>query len=121
MGHRRTVSAGYVMARKMKTKRVIVNKPGVLSSCLQCDVMVYFDLIETQDMVDGIPDLAYSFGNLRFGDEATPSVSCYACARTLLQLAGGGISTTIMLSGPNAFTVVGVINEMQGSETDLAA
>jgi hypothetical protein len=109
------------MGREMLTKRVITNKPGTLSDCLRTKVKVYFDLVETQDIVDGVPDLEFSFGNLRFGDEATPQVLSLALSRAPLVLAGGGIRTTILLSGPNAFTVIGVVKEIRLYKADIAA
>jgi hypothetical protein len=112
---------GCVMARKMMTKRVFINQPGTLSDRLETKTKVHFDLIETQDFADGVPDLQFSFGNLRFGDEATPSVLSAVHLRTPLVLAGGGISTTILLSGSNAFTVMGVIQETPVYTANIAA
>jgi hypothetical protein len=109
------------MARKMMTKRVFINQPGTLSDRLETKIKVHFDLIETQDFADGVPDLQFSFGNLRFGDEATPSVLSAVDLRTPLVLAGGGISTTILLSGPNAFTVVGFVHETSVGDAEVAA
>jgi hypothetical protein len=109
------------MGREMLTKRVITNKPGILSDRLRTKVKVHFDLVETQDIVDGVPDLEFSFGNLRFGDDATPGITSLALSRTPLVLAGGGIQTTILLSGANSFTVMGVIKEIQVYLADIAA
>ncbi len=109
------------MRRKMLTKRVITNKPGTLSDRLRTRVKVHFDLIETQDIVDGVPDLEFSFGNIRFGDEETPSISSLALSRTPLVLAGGGIQTTILLSGANTSVVMGVIKEIHVYKADIAA
>jgi|SRR5580658_6405766 hypothetical protein len=109
------------MAREMLTKRVIINKPGTLSDCLHTRVKVYFDLIETQDIVDGVPDLEFGFGDLRFGDEVRPRILLLARSHTPLVLAGGGIKTTILLSGPNAFIIVGVIKEIRADKADILA
>ena len=109
------------MTRKMATKRVMINEPGTLSDRLETKIRVHFDLIETQDFVDGVPDLEFSFGNLRFGDEATLSVLSHSFSRTPLVLEGGGICTTILLSGPNAFTVMGVVREAVFYEAEIAA
>jgi hypothetical protein len=48
-------------------------------------------------------------------------VSSLADSRKPLILAGGGIQTTIRLNGPNAFTVMSVIKEIQVNEIDKAA
>jgi hypothetical protein len=109
------------MAREMLTRRVMINKPGTLSDCLRTKVKVYFDLIETQDVVDGIPDLEFSFGDLRFEDEAKPRILSLARSRAPLVLAGGGIRTTIQLSGLNAFIVVGIIKETRVYKADIVA
>jgi hypothetical protein len=105
----------------MKTKRVISNEAGTISDCVRTEVKIHFDLVETQDFVDGVPDLEFSFGNLRFGDEATPEISSLAQFRAPLVLSGGGIQTTILLNGPNAFTVMSVIKEIRIHEPALAA
>jgi hypothetical protein len=109
------------MAREMFTKRVITNKPGTLSDCLRTKVKVHFDLIETQDIVDGVPDLEFGFGDLRFRDEVRPRILLLALSHTPLVLAGGGIKATILLSGPNAFIVMGVIKEIRRNKADIVA
>lgn len=109
------------MGRKMLTKRVIINKPGTLSDRLRTKFKVHFDLVETQDIVDGVPDLEFSYGTLRFGPKATPGVKSLALSRTPVILAGGGIQTTILLSGPHAFTVMGVVKEIRIYKANAAA
>ena len=109
------------MRRKMKTIRKIVNAAGTISDCVSLNIKVHFDLVETQDMVDGVPDLEFSFGNLRFGKAAESQISSLAQSRTPVILAGGGIQTTILLSGPTSFTVMSVIKEIQINKIDLAA
>jgi hypothetical protein len=105
----------------MKTIRLISNEAGTITGRMQTNVKVHFDLIETQDFVDGLPDLEFGFGNLRFGDEATAQISSLARFRAPLVLAGGGIQTTILLNGPNAFTVMSVIKEICIDDSALAA
>jgi hypothetical protein len=105
----------------MRTIKVISNEEGTISDCVHTSVKVQFDLVETQDFVDGVPDAEFSFGNLRFSDEANPKLSFLAQFRAPVVLAGGGIETTILLNGPNAFTVMSVIKEIQIREDDLAA
>ena len=51
------------MRRQMRTNRVLMNQAGTLSDSVRTDVKVHFDLVETQDIVDGVPDLEFSFGN----------------------------------------------------------
>ena len=109
------------MRRKMKTIRKIVNAEGTISDRVRLNIKVHFDLVETQDIVDGVPDLEFSFGNLRFGEAARPQISSFARSRTPLILAGGGIQTTILLSGPTSFTVMSVIKEIHINKIDIAA
>jgi hypothetical protein len=109
------------MRREMKTVRHIVNQAGTISDRVRVKFKVHFDLVETQDLVDGVPDLVFSFGNLRFEEEMQPHISSLAVSRTPLILAGGGIQTTILLSGPNAFTVMSVVKEIRLNEADNAA
>lgn len=109
------------MSREMRTKKVIANEAGTLSDRVHMNVKTYFDLVETQDFIDGVPDLEYSYGDLRCGEEARPRLSTLALSRKPLILAGGGIQTTILMSGPNAFTVMSVIREIHVHQADIAA
>jgi hypothetical protein len=109
------------MLREMKTIRLISNQVGTISDCVHTSFKVHFDLVETRDFVDGVPDLEFGFGNLRFGDEAKSRISSLASFRAPLVLSGGGIQTTILLNGPNAFTVMSVVKEIQVRKADLAA
>jgi hypothetical protein len=109
------------MHREMKTIRTIANEPGTISNSAHTSVGVYFDLVETRDFVDGIPDLEFSFGNLRFPEEADPRIFTLAQFRAPLVLSGGGIETTILLNGPNAFTVMSAVKEIQISNEKRAA
>jgi hypothetical protein len=109
------------MRRQMRTNRVLMNQAGTLSDSVRTDVKVHFDLVETQDIVYGVPDLEFSFGNLRFEDEAKNNVAWLALAHSPVVLAGGGIQTTILLSGLNAFTVMSVIKETRVFKADVAA
>ncbi|MGA9669914.1 MAG: hypothetical protein WBQ94_11935 [Terracidiphilus sp.] len=109
------------MGRKTMTKRVITNKPTTLSDCLHTKVKVHFDLVETRDIVDGVPDLEFGYGNLRFGAEAKPGHASGAHSRVPAVLAGGKIQTTILLSGPHAFTVMGVVKEIRIYKANPAA
>jgi hypothetical protein len=104
------------MQREMKTLRTIANQAGTISDRLRLTVKVRFDLIETQDFVDGVPDLEFSYGNLRFSDESEPQVLPLIRCRNHLTLQGGGIQTTIRLNGPTAFTVTSSITECDWEE-----
>ena len=109
------------MLREMKTIRRISNEAGTISVGAHTNVKVNFDLVETQDFVDGVPDLQFSFGNLRFEDETNPQISSLVRFGAPLGLSGGGIQTTSLLNGPNAFTVVSGIKEIVINDPALAA
>jgi hypothetical protein len=108
------------MRREMRTVNLISNKAGTISDCVRTNVKVHFDLVETQDFVDGVPDLEFCFGNLRFEDEAKQEISSLVLFGAPLVLAGGGIQTTILLNGPNAFTVMSVIKKIQIRKAAIA-
>ena len=72
------------MRRKMKTTRQIVNAADTISDRVRLNIKIHFDLVETQDLVDGVPDLEFSFGNLRFGEAAKSQISPLARSRTPL-------------------------------------
>ena len=111
----------YTMRREMRTTRVILNKPGTLTDRVRTNVKVLFDLVETQDIVDGVPDLEFAYGNLRFEDELNSHVLVLTHSRKPVVLEGGGIQTTILLLGPHAFTVMSVVKEIHVCDEDIAA
>ena len=109
------------MRREMRTVNVISNEAGTISDRAHASVKVHFDLVETRDFVDGVPDLGFCFGNLRFEDQAKSEISSFVLYGGPLVLAGGGIKTTILLNGPNAFTVVSAIEKNYLRKSTIAA
>jgi hypothetical protein len=99
------------MCSEMMTKRVLVNEAGTISDCHGWNIKVRFDLVETQDVVDGVPSPEFSFGNLRYKDIHAPQVMLRVRSRAELTLDGAGLHSTFVLNSPDAFTVMGAILE----------
>jgi len=97
------------MCNEVRVTREILNANGILSSPRFSDIQVRFDLIETQDFVDGIAGGKFSYGNLRFVDKPAAPVREFLMSHTRLVLKGGGIQTTVCFNELNAFTVVSEI------------
>jgi hypothetical protein len=57
------------MERMIKAIRLITNQEGVFLHSNGLKIKVQFELTETQDFVDGVPNLQFSFGNLRFAEK----------------------------------------------------
>jgi hypothetical protein len=89
----------------MIATRENMNQEGVIMDSSGSKINVQFDLTETQDFVDGLPDLEYAFGNLRFPEEAKLLLSLLALSCTRLVLEGSGIQAEIALNSLNTFTV----------------
>lgn len=99
------------MRNCVRSKRVLVNEKGRISGCEGLDIMVRFDLVETQDFIDGIPSLIFSYGNFRYEDKHTSQVVSRLLCGALLNLKGCGIDTVISLNGPYTFTVMNALSE----------
>ena len=100
------------MSRMMIATRENMNQEGVIMDSSGSKINVQFDLTETQDFVDGLPDLEYAFGNLRFAEEAKLLLSLLALSCTRLVLEGSGIQAEIALNSLNTFTVTGDTTEI---------
>jgi hypothetical protein len=99
---------------------MVANKSATLSNRVRLNVNVQFDLGGPQNLVDGVPDLKFSVGSLRSRIKTACLVSPPSRGRTALTVAGGGIQTTMRLSGPSAFTFMSVIKEIHIHKADIA-
>ena len=93
----------------MRTNRVLVDEPGRISVCGGVDIKVRFDLVETQDFVNGHPSLKFSFGNLRYKPRHAQNITLLVRSCTLVTLRGGGIQTTVFLNSEDSFAVIGAV------------
>jgi hypothetical protein len=100
------------MSNEMRTNRVMLDEPGRISDGFTLNIKVRFDLIETQDFMEGKPGLKFVYGNLRYEGKLVPPRlnSCVLCG-TRVSLRGAGIQTAIRLINLNAFTVMSAISE----------
>jgi len=111
MRHRLECPVENTMCGEMMTKRVLVNETGIISDCHGWNIKVRFDLVETQDLVDGVPSPEFSFGNLRYKNRHASQVKLRVGSRAQLYLDGAGLHSTVVLNSPNAYTVIGAIME----------
>jgi phage FluMu gp28-like protein len=93
----------------MRTNQVLVDKPGRISACGGLNIQVHFDLVETQDFVNGHPSLKFSFGNLRYKRRHADEITALVLSRRMVSLKGGGIETTVFLNSEDSFAVMGAI------------
>jgi hypothetical protein len=102
---------GNAICSEMITKRVLVNETGTVSDCHGWNIKVCFDLVETQDVIDGVRSPEFSFGYLRYEDRHAFQVISRVCSRAQVTLDGAGLHSTVVLNSPDAFTVMGAILE----------
>lgn len=100
------------MRRKPGTNKEIVYERGTRSERVRLNVKVYYEPVETQELIDGVPELELFSENLRSEAPATPKTSPVAPARTPSVYAGGEVQTSMVLSGPNTFTVMSVVKKI---------
>lgn len=104
-----------------RTNRQIFDIAGTITGPNGLNVEVSFDLIELQDLIDGIPGHKYIYGVLRFQKPLEPSVEPRLLSTTRLILTGGGIQATLCLYKLNSFTVVDSIREFPAAAERVAA
>ena len=94
------------MCNVMRTNRVILNESGRISDCKGWTIRVHFDLIDTQDVIDGVRSPEFSFGNLRYHVKNTAQVMLRVISHARMILDGGGVHSYIFLNSLTAFTVL---------------
>jgi hypothetical protein len=109
------------MRKKMRVVREVVREPDATANRVFLNVKVHFDLGEPQDIFDAAPDLEFRLGNLRSSGRGEFQVPSSAHFLSPAVFEGGGIQTTILLKGPNAFTVMSAIKEVHVRKVDMAA
>jgi hypothetical protein len=107
------------MQRKRGTNRRIVYEKGTSLDDVRLDLKVYYEPVETGELVDGVPDLARYSDDLRTRAAAWLASSPVApIARKPIVYAGGEVQTSMQISGPNTFTVMSVIKEIHIYKAD---
>jgi hypothetical protein len=99
------------MSTEMRTNRVFMDQPGRISDTEGMNISIHFDLVETQNFVNGVPGPEFAFGNLRYPEKHKSQVLSRLHARTRVNLQGGGIQTTVFLNSLTSFTVMCAIAE----------
>jgi hypothetical protein len=97
---------------EMRTTRRIENESGTISDSFGLKIPVRFDLIETQDFIEGIPVGNFTYGNLRMEKDRAAKVASLVMYRARLLLTGGGIQASVRLFEFGAFTVMSPIMEV---------
>lgn len=111
------------MRRKPGTNKQIVYERGTKLDDIRVDVKVYYEPVETENLIIGVSDLDFLGDSNYFepGAAAKPETSPVAPTRKPTVHVGGEVQTSMLLSGPNAFTVMSVIKEIHIYKADSAA
>ena len=94
------------MEKETRTNRQIVDIAGIISDPGGLRVEVSFDLIELQDLIDGIPGQKYSYGVLRYREPLELKVAQHLLSTSRKVLTGGGIQATLCLYKLDTFTIL---------------
>jgi hypothetical protein len=104
-----------------RTNRQIFDIPGTITSTDGLTVPVRFDLIEFEDLVDGLPGDRFSYGVLRFQDPLEPSLQQRLLSATRLMLSGGGIQSALCLYKLTSFPLIETIKDFTARPYAIAA
>jgi hypothetical protein len=104
-----------------RTNRQISNIQGTITSTDGLAVPVRFDLIEFEDLIDGMPGQKFSYGVLRFEEPLEPSIGQRLLAATHLLLSGGGVQAALCLYKLTSFTLVDTIKDFAVKPELIAA
>jgi|ERR1017187_330191 hypothetical protein len=121
------------MRRKPGTNRQIVYEIGTASEHVHLDLKVYYEPAEMPDLIDGNPDLDL-FSNLDLFPDldlnrpnpqpeapGPPEISAAEANRKPTVHAGNKVQTSMVMSGPNTFTVMSVVKEIHIYKADTTA
>lgn len=103
-----------------RTNRQVFDIQGTITSSDGLRVAVHFDLIEFEDLIDGIPTHKFSYGILRFPEPLEASIGQRLLSAAQLILNGGGIQSALCLYKLTSFTLVETIKDFT-AQPELAA
>jgi hypothetical protein len=103
-----------------RTNRQAFDIPGTITGPDGLTVAVRFDLMELEDLVNGVPGSKYSYGVLRFQGRLEPSIEQRLLSATRLILTGGGVHAALCMYKLNSFTLTDTIKEFV-ARPELAA
>ena len=105
----------------IRTNIQILDIAGTITGPADLKVDVRFDLMEFEDLNDGIPSSKHSYGILRFQEPLEPSMKGRLLSTGRLILTGGGIQASLCLYRLNSFTLTDTIREFSAHRDGLAA
>ena len=104
-----------------RTNRQIFDIPGTITSSDGLSIPVRFDLVEFEDLIDGMPGHKFSYGVLRFEPSLEPSIGQRLLSATHVILSGGGIHSALCLYKLNSFTLVDTMKDFTAMPHLIAA
>jgi hypothetical protein len=109
------------MHAETRTNRRVFDIPGTITGPDDLTIAVRFDLIEFEDLVDGIPGPRHSYGILRFLEPLEASIESRLLSAACLILTGVGIQAPLCLYKLNSFTLKETITEFSTVTARVAA
>jgi hypothetical protein len=103
-----------------RTNRQVFDIKGTITAPDGLTIAVRFDLIELEDLIDGLPGHKYSYGVLRFQDPLEVSTKSRLLSTHRPILTGGGIRAAVLLYKLTSFTLLETLKEFV-AEPGLAA
>lgn len=104
-----------------RTNRQLFDIPGDITSADGLSIPVRFDLVEFQDLINGMPGQKFSYGVLRFQDPLEPSIGQRLLSAAQLILTGGGLQSALCLYKLNSFTLIDTIKDFSAAPHLIAA
>ncbi len=101
------------MENVTRTNRQVFDIAGTITGQDGLRVEVSFDLIEMEDLVNGVSTAKYSYGVLRYCERIDVLTKARLLSATRLTLSGGGISASLCLYKLNSFTLTDTITEFR--------
>jgi hypothetical protein len=99
------------MDKVTRTNRQVIDIKGTITSADGLRIDVRFDLIEMEDLIDGVPASRFSYGVLRYIEPLEPAMKPRLLTAGGLTLTGGGIRAALCLYKLNTFTLADTIRE----------
>ena len=99
------------MDKVTRTNRQVLDVRGTITSADGLRIDVRFDLIELEDLIDGIPASRFSYGVLRYIEPLEQAMEVRLLSAGGLTLTGGGIQAALCLYKLNSFTLTDTIRE----------
>ncbi len=109
------------MSKVTRTNKQIFDIAGTITGPDGLKVDVRFDLMELEDLIDGVPGPRFSYGVLRFQETLGPSLSERLLSAAPLILTGGGIHASLCLYKLDSFTLTDTIREFSAHTDGVAA